>query len=120
MGGRGHGSARTNTAKFFLPLILAFATDACALVSIPYTRAAFPVQCVPGNCFYVDGVNGSDSNDGTTLQTAWKTLRRAHDGIPGGATVLVAAGIYTTVASMNPVVLRITKSGSATSWTTFA
>ncbi len=99
---------------------MAAAVPCAALVDIPFTREALPVRCLPGNCYYVDGINGSDANDGTTLQRAWQTLRHAHDAIPGGATVLVADGVYTTDASVNPVVLRITKSGSAASWTTFA
>ena len=64
-------SRRSNHA-IVLSLIFAFAADAYGLVSIPYTREAFPVQCSPGNCFYVDAVNGSDANNGTTLQTAWQ------------------------------------------------
>jgi Domain of unknown function (DUF4214) len=65
-------------------------------------------------------VNGSDSNDGTTLQRAWETLQRAHNSVPDGATVLVADGIYTSDSSVKSVVLRITKSGTPSSWLTFA
>lgn len=107
-------------AKAIVGALLVGAAGTChALVSIPYTREALPVQCVLGNCFYVDGVNGSDANDGTSLQSAWRTLRKAHDAIPGGATVLVADGVYTDVEGSGNVVF-VTKSGSAASWTTFA
>lgn len=118
MGSRGNASARANRAILFLALVLAFAANAWAQVSIPYTRALFPVQCQPGNCYYVDGVNGSDNNDGTTLQTAWKTLQQAADAAPGGATVLVANGVYTNGGGGS--VLYIAKSGTSNSWTTFA
>ena len=118
MGGWGHASARANRA-IFLPLVLAFVTDAWALVSIPYTRERFPVQCQPGNCFYVDAVNGSDASDGTTRGTAWKTLQRGASGAPGGATVLVADGLYTSTTGASNV-LFINKPGTPEKWTTFA
>lgn len=49
--------------------------------------------------YYVDGVNGSDQNDGKTLATAWKTLTHALLGMPsriiGSATTLtLGAGTW--------------------------
>lgn len=47
--------------------------------------------------FYVDGVNGLDTNDGTTRETAWKTIGKAlRSGPDAGAdkSVVVLAGNY--------------------------
>lgn len=45
--------------------------------------------------FYLDSVNGSDSNNGTTWALAWKTLGKALDIVSGGNnTVYVRTGFY--------------------------
>lgn len=100
--------------------MLAATGNCLGVVEIPYTRQSLPVRCEPGNCFYVDGVNGSDSSDGTTLQNAWKTLQKAHDAIPDGATVLVADGVYTPGVADGRTALYTTKSGTPDRWLTFA
>jgi hypothetical protein len=117
MGNRSNASARANRAILFLSLVLAFSADAWAQVSIPYTRAALPVQCLPGACYYVDAVNGSDANAGTSLQQAFQTLQQAENVMSPGATVLVANGVYTD-SLYNP--LNILKPGMPGQWTTFA
>ncbi|MCQ2471380.1 MAG: hypothetical protein MJ147_05010 [Clostridia bacterium] len=41
--------------------------------------------CVPafaeqgGICYYIDAINGNDSNDGTSPESAWQTVRRASE-----------------------------------------
>lgn len=47
----------------------------------------------PAN-YYVDGVNGSDDNLGTTTQTAWKTIGKAAGILTAGQTVIVLPGTY--------------------------
>jgi Calx-beta domain/Right handed beta helix region len=64
----------------------------------------------PGAVFYVDAANGSDSNNGTSEQTAFKTIGRAVNNsaapIGPGSTVRIKAGRYRER-------LNITKSGTA-------
>ncbi|HUW20936.1 MAG TPA: LamG domain-containing protein [Sedimentisphaerales bacterium] len=44
--------------------------------------------------YYVDGVNGSDSNDGSTLETAFATIQKGIDEANDGDTVLVYPAVY--------------------------
>ncbi len=44
--------------------------------------------------FYVDGVRGSDAQDGQTAATAWKTLSKAAATLHPGQMALVRAGTY--------------------------
>lgn len=46
-----------------------------------------------GNTYYV-AKTGSDSNNGTTLATAWKTIQKAAATMTAGDTVYVKAGVY--------------------------
>ena len=46
-----------------------------------------------GNDYYVSP-NGSDTNDGSTLTRAWRTVRHACDTITGPATLYIKAGTY--------------------------
>jgi len=46
-----------------------------------------PVQAQATSTYYVDGVNGSDSNDGLSQANAWKTIGKANEGHSGGDTV---------------------------------
>ena len=58
---------------------------------------SFTVQrdpCMPSANYYVDGVNGSDGNPGTTIQTAWQTIQKAADTLTAGQTVIVMPGTY--------------------------
>ena len=50
--------------------------------------------------FYVDAVNGSDNNTGTSLAKAWKTLGHAAATIGKDATVLVQPGTYKPTAQV--------------------
>ena len=50
--------------------------------------------CMPAANYYVDGVNGSDDNFGTTTQTAWKTIGKAAGILTAGQTVVVLPGTY--------------------------
>lgn len=47
-----------------------------------------------GNTYYVDSVNGLDSNDGTTPETAYKSITKAYRTVPNNSTIYVKKGIY--------------------------
>ncbi len=47
-----------------------------------------------GANYYVDGVNGSDSNPGTSVDRAWKTIQKAANTMVGGDTVYIRGGRY--------------------------
>ena len=63
---------------------VAAAMVACTFASVP----AFAAE------WYVDAVNGDDSYDGKTVQTAKKTIQAAIDSAAKNDTVKVAEGIY--------------------------
>lgn len=74
--------------KKITSFILAFALLLCAL---PFVSA-----CAQGTTYYLDSENGSDSNDGLSQGTAWKTLTKA-SGVTYGAgdkLLLKAGGIF--------------------------
>ncbi len=45
-------------------------------------------------CYYVDGVNGNDANNGLSLSTAWRTIDKADSALLAGNAVLIRAGTY--------------------------
>jgi hypothetical protein len=49
----------------------------------------------PPRVFYVDGVNGSDLNDGLSLETAFATIQKGIDEANDADTVLVYPAVYT-------------------------
>jgi parallel beta-helix repeat protein len=54
--------------------------------------AEFTVSCL---VYYVDGVSGSDDNDGLTLETAFATIQKGVDEANDAHTVLVYPAVYT-------------------------
>ena len=62
--------------------------------------------------FFVDGVNGSDSNPGTSRDKAWKTIQKAANSVSAGATITVLAGNY-------PERVQMKTSGSSGKMITF-
>ncbi len=44
--------------------------------------------------YYVDGINGQNSNNGLSLLTPWKTIQKACNSATPGSTVLIRGGIY--------------------------
>ncbi len=44
--------------------------------------------------YYVDGKNGSDANDGKSLQKAWKTIQKSCNSATPGSTVAILGGVY--------------------------
>lgn len=67
------------------------------------------VQCT----HYVDGTQGSDSNDGTSAASAWQTIQHAADAIEPGDTACIVAGTYAERT-------LVERSGAPGSWLTFA
>jgi hypothetical protein len=75
-------------------------TQACAPKgslgrALPATSAE---SCV--NCYYVDGVNGSDANPGTQA-LPWQTIQNASNTMPEGSTVIVMEGYYPEEVSIS-------------------
>lgn len=63
--------------------------------------------------YYVDGNNGNDSNNGTSLSTAWKTIQKAANTATSGGAVFIKGGYYFENISINvsgtngnPIVFR--------------
>ncbi len=69
-----------------------------------------------GKTYYVDGTNGSDSNAGTTVATAFKTIAKSVSVVSqsGGDTVLIKGGLYREGINLHDGI-----NGSATKLTTF-
>lgn len=44
--------------------------------------------------YFVDKVNGNDSNNGTSLITAWKTIQKSATVVPPNSIVHIKAGVY--------------------------
>ena len=51
--------------------------------------------------FYVDGATGNNSNNGTSLATAWATIQKACNSASAGSTVYIRGGNYTESLWMN-------------------
>jgi hypothetical protein len=49
---------------------------------------------LPPATYWVDGVNGRDSNDGRSEATAWKTITKAANTLTAGQTVYIKGGTY--------------------------
>lgn len=88
-------------------------------------RIIFSTICILAASFmyaqvwYVSGI-GSDSNDGKTLQTAFRSLQKAGDLVQPGDIVRIANGIYTNEDRGNgSSVLNITRSGTPDAWITW-
>jgi hypothetical protein len=67
---------------------------------------------LPSTMKYVDATNGSDTNDGLSVNTAWKTLQKAVSNVQPGDTLFVRGGTYSanivisiTGTSSNPIKL---------------
>lgn len=60
--------------------------------------------------WYVDGVNGSDSNNGKSEATAFATIKAAHNMTKPGDTVLIKNGTY--IQSSGEAVVHIKRSGA--------
>ena len=66
---------------------------------------------ITGNVFYVDNTLGNDSNDGTTINTAWKTISKVNSvfaSLPSDAQILFKCG-----ETFNGT-LNIARSGTST------
>ncbi|UKS26902.1 hypothetical protein LOZ80_36485 [Paenibacillus sp. HWE-109] len=57
----------------------------------------FQMAHAAGNSYYVDAVNGSDSNDGLSNATAWQSLSKVNSKVfmPGDRILLKAGGVWT-------------------------
>ena len=57
-------------------------------------KALFAEPINPDDIFFVDGVNGNDTNDGQTEGSAWKTIQKAKNTLKSGQMVFVRGGTY--------------------------
>jgi len=80
--------------------------------------AILSVQLFAGNVYYVDKANGNDLNNGLSLQTPWKTIKKAGETAMAGDTVYIRAGIYTDNCGHSSI-LHPHNSGSPDSRITF-
>jgi parallel beta-helix repeat protein len=80
------------------------------LVAVPGPNSN-PTSACDGTCYYVNAATGSDTANGRSPSTAWRTLKKAAQNAAPGVTVLVAGGEYAP--------LRITASGSPGAWIKF-
>ncbi len=60
------------------------------LVSVPVMSAI----AAPPVTYYVDAVNGSNSNDGTSTAEPFKTITKALSYSNAGGTVMIKPGVY--------------------------
>jgi parallel beta-helix repeat protein len=51
--------------------------------------------------YFVDGINGDNANNGTSLATAWKTIQKAANSTPPNSTVMIKGGTYHENIVMN-------------------
>ncbi len=83
-------------------IFLGFCGSAWAFVGAGFGREAAGVASlvvvvepnVPAGIYYVDGVNGSDDNDGLALETAFATVQKGIDTATDGNTVIVYPAVY--------------------------
>jgi len=57
----------------------------------------FSAYFLSADTYYVDRVNGDNSNDGLTPSTAWRTIAKANYTVVPGDTVYVLAGTYSEI-----------------------
>lgn len=58
-------------------------------------------KCFSQTNFYVDKANGSDSFNGTSLTTAWKTIQKAANSATANSIVNIKAGTYNENITVN-------------------
>jgi len=51
--------------------------------------------------YYVDGVNGNNTNNGTSTATAWRTIQKAFDAATPGSTTYIRGGTYNAQLTIN-------------------
>ena len=51
--------------------------------------------------YYVDGANGSDSNDGRGEKKSFRTIQKAADKVVAGDTVVISPGVYFEIVRLN-------------------
>ena len=58
-----------------------------------YSPFYLPIVMIPcvSKCFYIDSINGSDSNPGNSRSQPWKTIQKAADSMAPGDTAIVLA-----------------------------
>jgi hypothetical protein len=86
-------------------------SDSAGNAATPVTRTV-KVGSTTGTQYYVNTATGSNTNNGTSPTTPWKTIQKAANTMPAGSTCNVAPGNYAER-------VKITKSGTATSPITF-
>jgi hypothetical protein len=83
-----------------------------------FVVASYSVPASSITTYYVSGT-GSDSDDGLTTATAFRTLQHAADLTLPGDTVYAMNGTYTNTICATCNVLNIYNPGTATNWITY-
>jgi hypothetical protein len=86
-------------------------SDNAGNAATPVTRTV-QVGTATANAYYVNAKTGLNTNNGKSPSSAWKTIQKAANSMPAGATCYVAPGTYNERVT-------IAKSGTASSPTTF-
>jgi parallel beta-helix repeat protein len=101
--------------KKYVMIVLVFLLSACGTQDMKVDTSFETLEpTATGTTYYVSG-SGSDSNNGLSSTTAFRTLQRAADQTQPGDTVLAMNGTYTH-ADTNGSVLSISTSGRADAW----
>lgn len=81
-------------------------------------RMAMEVNYAPANrTLYVDGINGSDENDGLSVESAFKSIQAAHDISLPGDTIYIMDGVYGQTSNEGSLV--ISRSGLPDAYITY-
>lgn len=85
------------TGKVLLLALLVWAACMLPLAPAGTALADDPAGPASGTVYYVDDANGDDANDGTSPQTAWRTLNKVNATVfqPGDAILFRAGGVWT-------------------------
>ncbi|WP_229365667.1 right-handed parallel beta-helix repeat-containing protein [Fibrisoma montanum] len=75
-------------------------------------------QLAVAEVWYVSGT-GSDTNDGKTTRTAFRSLQKAAEQVQPGDVVLIGNGIYAGTEGETGPVLTISRSGRSDAWITW-
>lgn len=62
---------------------------------------SFILKGISQQPFFVDGINGNDNNNGTSLTSPWKTIQKAFNNAKPGSTVFIRGGKYNTQQVLN-------------------
>ena len=69
---------------------------------LPFSVFADGAEPAPANTIYVDAISGNDSNDGSAMTQAYKTVAKAVSKAADGDTIQLGEGEYSTYGNASP------------------